>query len=244
MPSNAPSFAMLPTPSQLLELRRGGVTKVNVFRTHIALVLAPVPPSEGAIRSWGAATTMATAPSPSTTSSATAVSVAAAESRGVRRRRNKRRALVAATCIQRVARGRLVRRSQGQAACATAVTSVAVGGQMASPKRRVGFDAIASPVKRCAAATSSVGSVLPPPPPGLAVGHAAVAVEPPNSSASAVPSAPALGATRLSVEVGRRAVQISQEVFEAAGVPVPPGYVKIRAGGLRRVVKERARAVG
>jgi hypothetical protein len=46
------------------------------------------------------------------------------------------------------------------------------------------------------------------------------------------------------VEVGRRAVQISQEVFEAAGVPVPPGYVKIRAGGLRRVVKERARAVG
>ena len=55
---------------------------------------------------------------------------------------------------------------------------------------------------------------------------------------------PTWRATRLSVEVGRRAVQISQEVFEAAGVPVPPGYVKIRAGGLRRVVKERARAVG
>ena len=46
---------------------------------------------------------------------------------------------------------------------------------------------------------------------------------------------------RLQAEVGRRAVNISKEVFETAGVPVPPGYVKIKAGGLRRVFKEVAR---
>ena len=32
---------------------------------------------------------------------------------------------------------------------------------------------------------------------------------------------------RLQAEVGRRAVNVSKEVFETAGVPVPPGYVKI-----------------
>ena len=46
---------------------------------------------------------------------------------------------------------------------------------------------------------------------------------------------------RLQAEVGRRAVNISKEIFETAGVPVPPGYVKIKAGGLRRVFKEVAR---
>ena len=45
----------------------------------------------------------------------------------------------------------------------------------------------------------------------------------------------------MQAEVGRRAVNISKEIFEAAGVPVPPGYVKIKAGGLRRVFKEMAR---
>ena len=38
-----------------------------------------------------------------------------------------------------------------------------------------------------------------------------------------------------------RAVNISKEIFQTAGVPVPPGYVKIKAGGLRRVFKEVAR---
>ena len=46
---------------------------------------------------------------------------------------------------------------------------------------------------------------------------------------------------RLQAEIGRRAVNISKEIFEAAGVPVPPGYVKIGAGDLRRVSKEIAR---
>ena len=46
---------------------------------------------------------------------------------------------------------------------------------------------------------------------------------------------------RLQAEVGRRVVNISKEIFEAAGVPVPPGYVKVKAGGLRRVFKEVAR---
>ena len=55
-------------------------------------------------------------------------------------------------------------------------------------------------------------------------------------------SAPAPAAEqRLQAEVGRRVVNISKEIFEAAGVPVPPGYVKVKAGGLRRVFKEVAR---
>jgi len=55
-------------------------------------------------------------------------------------------------------------------------------------------------------------------------------------------SAPAPAAEqRLQAEVGRRVVYISKEIFEAAGVPVPPGYVKVKAGGLRRVFKEVAR---
>ena len=35
-------------------------------------------------------------------------------------------------------------------------------------------------------------------------------------------------------------MNISKEIFEAAGVPVPPGYVKVGAGDLRRVFKEIA----
>ena len=59
-------------------------------------------------------------------------------------------------------------------------------------------------------------------------------------------SPPALAPTpaaqlRLQAEIGRRAVNISKEIFEAAGVPVPPGYVKVGAGDLRRVFKEIAR---
>ena len=65
-----------------------------------------------------------------------------------------------------------------------------------------------------------------------------------RQSSAAVPqpqrAAPA-AEQRLQAEVGRRAVNISKEVFETAGVPVPPGYVKIKAGGLRRVFKEVAR---
>ena len=57
---------------------------------------------------------------------------------------------------------------------------------------------------------------------------------------ASAPGAPA-AEQRLQAEVGRRAVNISKEIFEAAGVPVPPGYVKIKAGGLRRVFKEVAR---
>ena len=37
-------------------------------------------------------------------------------------------------------------------------------------------------------------------------------------------SAPTPAAERLQAEIGRRAVNISKEIFEAAGVPVPPGY--------------------
>ena len=46
---------------------------------------------------------------------------------------------------------------------------------------------------------------------------------------------------RLQAEIGRRAVNISKEIFEAAGVPVPPGYTKVGSGDLRRVFKQIAR---
>ena len=46
---------------------------------------------------------------------------------------------------------------------------------------------------------------------------------------------------RLQAELGRRAVNISKEIFEAAGVPVPPGYTKVGTGDLRRVFKQIAR---
>jgi hypothetical protein len=46
---------------------------------------------------------------------------------------------------------------------------------------------------------------------------------------------------RLQAELGRRAVNISKEIFEAAGVPVPPGYTKVGSGDLRRVFKQIAR---
>ena len=69
----------------------------------------------------------------------------------------------------------------------------------------------------------------------------APALEQRGGKGSALVPAAAGAKERLQTEIGRRAVQISQEIFEAAGVPVPQGYVKVGTGGLRRVFKERAR---
>jgi len=184
MPSG-PSFATLPTPSQLLELRRGGVTKVNVFRTHIALVLAPMSQDDAArsrVAPPATATTTSTA-SPSTASAEAASPAAAAASRGVRRRRNKRRAAAAATFIQRVARGRMVRRSPRLPMGTTTVASVAVGGSGGSMD--------------CGADTAARPALLAPSmQPGLGVagtlGPAAVAIRK-RAAPSPTPSAPPAG---------------------------------------------------
>ena len=186
MPSG-PSFATLPSPSQLLELRRGGVTKVNVFRTHIALVLAPMSkddaaPSQAAPPAT-ATTTTSTASLPTAPAEA-AFPAAAAASRGVRRRRNKRRAVAAATCIQRVARGRMVRCSPRVLAGASNVASVADGGS-AEP-----MDCGADAAARAAPSASST-------PPGLGVagtlGPAVVAVRK-RAAPSPTPSSPSVQA--------------------------------------------------
>ena len=70
---------------------------------------------------------------------------------------------------------------------------------------------------------------------------AAPASAPEQRGGASAPAPASAAELRLQVEVGRRVVNISKEIFEAAGVPVPPGYVKVKAGGLRRVVKEMAR---
>ena len=58
-------------------------------------------------------------------------------------------------------------------------------------------------------------------------------ISPPGPAVGLAPTPAAQ--LRLQAEIGRRAVNISKEIFEAAGVPVPPGYVKVGAGDLRRV---------
>ena len=70
---------------------------------------------------------------------------------------------------------------------------------------------------------------------------AAPASAPEQRGGASAPAPASAAELRLQVEVGRRVVNISKEIFEAAGVPVPPGYVKVKAGGLRRVFKEMAR---